>query len=373
MGMVGECRFLVGCTVAVAACGRIGFDPRGGVGDANRDGTRVDGAPMVSCVGLAPMCGSAGASSCCNSRLVAGGTFYRSFDVGTDNAYPDMTYPAMLSDVRLDTYEVTVGRFRQFLDAGMGTQTRPPLSGAGARVLNGMANQGGWDPTWNASLAASTAAFAAALACNATHQTWTDAASTNEALPIGCVTWYEAFAFCVWDGGFLPTEAEWNYTAAGGNEQRAYPWSQPASSLTIDCSFANYYINTPPGTYCVNGMTGALNRVGSESPKGDGRYGQADLAGNAWEWTLDAYQIPYAVPCDDCADLGAASAGDPRRPVQPQCALPAHGHPPRQPAGESVRQHRRAVREYAVASAARRHDRRRRRYCAQYEMVVQAP
>jgi len=33
-----------------------------------------------------------------------------------------MSHPATLSDYRLDAYEITVGRFRQFVDAGFGTQ-----------------------------------------------------------------------------------------------------------------------------------------------------------------------------------------------------------------------------------------------------------
>ena len=91
------------------------------------------------------------------------------------------------------------------------------------------------------------------------------APGANESLPINCITWYEAFAFCAWDGGFLPTEAEWNYAAAGGSEQRAYPWSNPPTSTTIDCSHANYddcaALREPAGD-------GAVNRVGSESPAG---------------------------------------------------------------------------------------------------------
>ena len=295
---------LVWCVVATPACGRIGFDLANGAGDANRDGVAVDAGPVLSCIGLADICGPAGTSPCCTSPLVSGGTFYRSFDYGTDNAYTDMTSPATLSDFRLDAYEVTVGRFRQFINAGMGTQANPPVTGTGARTLDGVPSQGGWDSAWNASLTTNTAALVAAVNCDGLHQSWTDTPGASEALPMNCVTWFEAFAFCVWDGGFLPTEAEWNYASAGGNEQRAFPWSSPASSLAIDCTYADYYNGT---AYCVNPPDGGVNRVGSESPKGDGKYGQADLAGNVWEWTLDWYAGPYGNPCNDCANLTAAS------------------------------------------------------------------
>jgi formylglycine-generating enzyme required for sulfatase activity len=220
-----------------------------------------------------------------------------------DDMFPNMSYPATVSDFRLDAYEVTVGRFRAFVNAGMGTQASPPPNGAAARTLNGSAGQAGWDASWNASLVADTAALVAAVKCDATYQSWTDERGANEVLPMNCITWFEAFAFCAWDGGFLPTEAEWNYAASAGSEQRAYPWSDPPSSLTTDCTYANYFIDSPSGTHCVDGASGGLNRVGSESPKGDGKWGQADLGGNVWELTLDWFENTYSAPCDDCADL----------------------------------------------------------------------
>ena len=254
-----------------------------------------------SCFGLAATCGPSGDEDCCSTaQPIPGGTFYRSYDVASDGMYPSMSYPATVSPFVLDKYEVTVGRFRKFVEAGMGTSANPPPTGVGARRLNGMDEQGGWDANWNAVLATDTTPFVAALKCNQ-YQSWTDTPGANEELPINCITWYEAFAFCAWDGGFLPTEAEWNFAAAGGSEQRAYPWSLPPATTAIDCSFANY------NTDCVNPPNGAVNHVGSESPRGDGRWNQADLTGNVWEWTLDWYQDTYVSPCDDCAELESST------------------------------------------------------------------
>jgi formylglycine-generating enzyme len=254
-------------------------------------GTSAGGATPPSCVGLAATCGSAGNESCCASLPVPGGTFYRSYDNVT---YTNMSYPATVDSFTLDKYEITVGRFRRFVNAGLGTQASPPAPGAGAHPL--IAGSG-WDSAWNADLPADTATLTAKLKCSATDQTWTDAAGDNEDRPQNCMDWYTAFAFCAWDGARLPTEAEWNYAAVGGDEQRVYPWSSPPTSTTIDDSYA---------VYCGSSCDSSQN-VGSKSPKGDGKWGQADLAGNLWEWMLD-WQSSYQVPCSNCAIVIAANA-----------------------------------------------------------------
>jgi len=260
---------------------------------------------LPSCVGLAATCGPTASDDCCSTASpIPGGTFYRSYDVAADGMYSNMNYPGTVSPFVLDKYEITVGRFRTFMTAGTSTQADPPLAGAGARVLNGAPDQGGWDATWDAELEPDASTLVASVKCDPTHQTWTDAPGANENLPMNCITWYEALAFCAWDDGFLPTETEWNFAASGGSEQRSYPWSSPAGSIAIDCSYANYN----DGTYCVNSPNGGANRVGSESPEGDGAWGQADLAGNVFEWTLDEYAATYQDPCDDCANLTAASS-----------------------------------------------------------------
>jgi sulfatase modifying factor 1 len=236
----------------------------------------------VSCAGLATICGASSDENCCASNAVPGGTFYRGYD---GMMYADHGYPATVSDFRLDTYEITVGRFRQFMAGYPGNL---PTAGAGNDPHN--PSDPGWSASWIANLPADAGELRAALACDATAQTWTDVAGINETRPVNCITWFEAFAFCVWDGGRLPTELEWNYAASGGAEQRVYPWSSPPESATIDHSDA---------VYC-GGSCDAVANVGSR-PNGAGKWGHADLSGNVSEWTLDG-DGSWTLECNDCAD-----------------------------------------------------------------------
>jgi formylglycine-generating enzyme required for sulfatase activity len=230
---------------------------------------------------------------------VTGGSFLFGYD-GISTSGKSTASMASISTVSLDRYEVTVGRFRAFVAAEVAGWRPTAGSGKhsnlnGGKGLNG-GTEGGWDTSWSASLATTAAEWATNLACE-TNATWSGSPGSLEEHPINCVDWYEAYAFCIWDGGFLPSEAEWDYTAAGGGEQRVYPWSLafPPGSTTLDCSHANY-------TSCGTGT----NKVGSESPLGDGKWGQADLAGNVFEWNLDWYAMSYPTTCDDCANLTKA-------------------------------------------------------------------
>lgn len=218
--------------------------------------------------------------------MVPGGTFARTYD-GVD--FLDASFPATVSDFYLDKYEITVGRLRRFVNAGMGTQEHPPSEGSAAHPLIA---RSGWSSAWNGNLPANALELNATLKCHELYQSWTDLPGSNENKPVNCLDWYTAFAFCAWDGGRLPTEAEWNYAASAGGEQRYYPWSIPADSTVIDDSYA---------VYC--GSTCRLLNVGSKSPKGDAKWGQSDLGGNVWEWTLDFAGGEYPLPCRDCAAI----------------------------------------------------------------------
>ena len=122
--------------------------------------------------------------------------------------------------------------------------------------------------------------------------TWTDPAGSQENLPIECVTWYEAYAFCIWDGGFLPSEAEWEYAAAGGNLEQEYPWGSTAPGTGNQYAIYGDY-------YTSNSLD--IAPVGYAS-MGAGYWGQLDLAGEVGEWNLDVYAT-YVNPCTDCAYL----------------------------------------------------------------------
>ncbi|WP_437595114.1 formylglycine-generating enzyme family protein [Sorangium sp. So ce1000] len=238
------------------------------------------------------MCGPSGDESCCASaEAVPGGTFNRNNNTA---------HPATVSGFSLDRFEVTVGRFRKFVEAYPRSK---PAEGAGA---HSRIDGSGWDPDWDVNLPSDAGALKASVKCDLDFQTWTDAAGSNERLPMNCLDWYVAFAFCIWDGGRLPTDAEWNYAAAGGAEHRVYPWSEPPNSTILEPKHAVYDCIGDESASQVCTFEDVL-AVGSR-PDGDGRWRQADLSGSVWEWTLDWLDPIYPDMCDDCANVADPDA-----------------------------------------------------------------
>jgi sulfatase modifying factor 1 len=255
--------------------------------------------------------------NCCTSILVPGGSFYRSYDGvscpgGEASALPpdlgcytSATDPATVSDFRLDKFKVTAARFQNFMEAVDGGWRPTPGAGIHTHIAQGLGvsdglaggqHEQGWQAEWNADLTSDTnGAWDRYVSFNSAGL---PDAPTSGDRPVGSVTWTQAYAFCIWDGGFLPTEAEWNYAAAGGAQQRVYPWSNPPTSTTIDCAHAAFQND---GTVAC-APTDDVLPVGSRSPLGDGRWGHVDLAGNRAEWTLD-WLDHYESPCVDCARL----------------------------------------------------------------------
>jgi formylglycine-generating enzyme len=233
----------------------------------------------------------------CDSLVVPAGTFMmgrstNGADAFTTDQIDELPeHEVSISTFSLDRFEVTVGRFRRFVDGYEAFRAAgSPAAGDGANAAVEGAHAG-YQTGWSVGLAnvLDRAALVALLKCDAERQTWTDAVGANEDYPINCVDWYTAFAFCIWDGGRLPTEAEWEYVAAGGDENRLYPWGADQPSATL----ANFGASdkTP------------LLAVGSK-PAGAGRWGHLDLAGSVSEWTLDFDD-------DDWYSATAATGADP--------------------------------------------------------------
>lgn len=105
--------------------------------------------------------------------------------------------------------------------------------------------------------------------------------------PVVHISYEDAVAYSKWAGKRLPTEAEWEYAARGGLNEKLFTWGDDTQHLytnantwqgvfpTENTKIDGYERSAPVKSYPANG------------------YGLYDMAGNAWEWTQDWYDYNY--------------------------------------------------------------------------------
>ncbi|PIE79564.1 MAG: hypothetical protein CSA15_02785, partial [Candidatus Delongbacteria bacterium] len=204
--------------------------------------------------------------------VIPQGSFVMGDSKGEGNSYELPLHEVSISSFQMSKYEITNTQYCEFLNA-MGTT---------------QGEYGGETVTW---------IFLEYAGSRIEEENGSYVVESNfENHPVVWVTWYGANAYCEWKGGRLPTEAEWEYAARGGLEDKRFPRGETISHETngdeqacysADPYFYDYDVNPTEGTY--QDIYEAIE-VGTFPPNG---YGLYDMSGNVWEWCSDWFSADY--------------------------------------------------------------------------------
>lgn len=116
------------------------------------------------------------------------------------------------------------------------------------------------------------------------------------------LSWNDASAFARWAGKRLPTEAEWEYAARGGLENKTFVWGdelRPGGK-----HMCNIWQGTFPDQDTGEDGYAGTCPVDSYSANGFGLY---NMAGNVWEWCSDWFSPSHHTECSDRDPVGPPS------------------------------------------------------------------
>jgi formylglycine-generating enzyme required for sulfatase activity len=190
--------------------------------------------------------------------FVKGGCFQMGDSFGDGDSDEKPVHEVCVDDFYIGKYEVTVGEFKEFINAtGYNTEAE---RGDGCYYWTGLEWAKDSSKNWRS-----------------------PGFLQDDSHPVCCITWNDAVAYTEWLSGKrgskyrLPTEAEWEYAARSGGKNEKWAGTNSESEL---------------GEYAWHDRNsgGKTHPVKQKRPNGIGLY---DMSGNVWEWCSDWYKERY--------------------------------------------------------------------------------